>query len=313
MYLYHFGLKELPFALTPNTQFFLGLPSHHEALQTLITALKMGEGFVKVTGEVGTGKTLLCRKLMNDLDEQFVTAYIPNPYLTPDELRHAVAQELSIDSDNCPSAALTQKIQQKLIEISAQGKQLVLILDEAQVLPDESLEALRLFTNLETENSKLMQLVLFAQPELDSRLEQHNFRQLKQRITFSIRLDQLHSEQIQAYLHHRMTIAGYKGMPIFTLPVCKLLYQASQGTPRIINILAHKCLMLAFGQGTNDITTEHAKQAINDTESTQKINSSLATTQVLTQWFADKKVQKIGLSLAVMLAITTSFWLGGKL
>lgn len=313
MYLYHFGLKELPFALTPNTQFFLGLPSHHEALQTLITALKMGEGFVKVTGEVGTGKTLLCRKLMNDLGDEFVTAYIPNPYLNPDELRHAVAQELAIDSDNIASAALTQKIQQKLIEICSSGKQLVLILDEAQVLPDESLEALRLFTNLETENSKLMQLVLFAQPELDARLEQHSFRQIKQRITFSIRLDQLQSEQIQAYLHHRMTIAGYKGMPIFTLPVCKLLYQASQGTPRIINILAHKCLMLAFGQGTTNITTEHVKQAISDTEATQKKNNLLSPVAVLTQWLNDKKIQKIVMSVTAVVAIATSFWLGGKL
>ncbi|EWH08744.1 MSHA biogenesis protein MshM [Catenovulum agarivorans DS-2] len=312
MYLYHFGLKELPFSLTPNTQFFLGLPSHHEALQTLITALKMGEGFVKVTGEVGTGKTLLCRKLMNDLGDEFVTAYIPNPYLNPDELRHAVAQELAIDSENCASAALTQKIQQKLIDICAQGKQLVLILDEAQVLPDESLEALRLFTNLETENSKLMQLVLFAQPELDNRLEQHNFRQIKQRITFSIRLDQLQSEQIQAYLHHRMTIAGYQGMPIFTLPVCKLLFQASQGTPRIINILAHKCLMLAFGQGTSSITTEHAKQAINDTEATHRQSAIATPTALFARLLTDKKAQRIMLSLAAVIAIATSFWLGGQ-
>ncbi|MER2490631.1 ExeA family protein [Catenovulum sediminis] len=267
MYLYHFGLKELPFALTPNTQFFLGLPSHHEALQTLITALKMGEGFVKITGEVGTGKTLLCRKLMNELDENFQTAYIPNPYLQPEELKTAVAEELGLDCSQISSANLTQKIQQKLMQICAQGKQLVLILDEAQVLPDESLETLRLFTNLETENRKLIQLVLFAQPELDVRLSQHALRQIKQRITFSFTLNELSQQQVQAYLHHRMTIAGYQGMPAFPLDVCHQLYQASSGTPRLLNILAHKCLMLAFGEGKQNINLAHAKQAILDTES----------------------------------------------
>ncbi len=266
MYLYHYGLRELPFTLTPNTQFFLGLPSHHEALQTLLTALKMGEGFIKVTGEVGTGKTLLCRKLMNDITEEFTTAYIPNPYLKPDELRIAVAQELGIDCKQINPANLTQEIQQALMDISAQGKSLVLILDEAQVLPDESLEVLRLFTNLETESRKLMQIVLFAQPELDIRLAQHNMRQIKQRITFSFNLQALNQTQVQPYLHHRMTIAGYSGMPVFSKPVCNALYKACFGTPRILNILAHKCLMLAYGEGKQEVELKHVKAAIKDTD-----------------------------------------------
>ncbi|KMT66034.1 ExeA family protein [Catenovulum maritimum] len=268
MYLYHFGLKELPFGLTPNTQFFLGLPSHHQALQTLLTALKMGEGFIKITGEVGTGKTLLCRKLMNDMPNGFITAYIPNPYLQPDELRIALAKELGINTESVDLNQLTQQIQNTLMEISSQGKTALLILDEAQVLPDESLEVLRLFTNLETENKKLLQLVLFAQPELDERLDAHKMRQIKQRITFSFKLDGLAENQVQAYLHHRMTVAGYQGMPVFPEKICQLLYKATQGTPRLLNVLAHKCLMLAFSESNKEVTLDNAKSAISDTEST---------------------------------------------
>ena len=185
MYLQHFGLTETPFSLTPNTGFFFGLAPHVEALQVLQTALQTGEGFIKVTGEVGTGKTLICRKLMNDLPERFHCAYLPNPYLTPDELRWAVAMELGLKhSSQIDQQQLTGLIQQQLLALSAHGHSIILVLDEAQALPDESLEALRLFTNLETESRKLLQVVLFAQPELDERLAQNKFRQLRQRDHF---------------------------------------------------------------------------------------------------------------------------------
>ena len=173
MYLYHFGLRELPFTITPNTDFFLALKSHQEAFAVLMTALKSGEGFIKVVGEVGTGKTLLCRKLLNEIPDHFFTAYIPNPYLKPDELRRAVAVELGVRTAQTMSVQLlTQKIQERLLQLHNQGHSVVLMLDEAQALPAESLEALRLFTNLETESRKLLQVVLFAQPELDERLDE---------------------------------------------------------------------------------------------------------------------------------------------
>ncbi|MEY8199800.1 MAG: AAA family ATPase, partial [Colwellia sp.] len=160
MYLYHFGLTELPFTLTPNTKFYLPLQPHDEALAVLTTALQAGEGFIKVIGEVGTGKTLLCRKLLNEIPAHFVTAYIPNPYLNPDELRRAVAVELGIKQAQRMSVQLlTQRIQNRLLELHGQGHSVVLILDEAQALPETSLEALRLFTNLETETRKLLQVV----------------------------------------------------------------------------------------------------------------------------------------------------------
>jgi MSHA biogenesis protein MshM len=268
MYLYHFGLTELPFTLTPNTNFFLALEPHNEALAVLMTALKTGEGFIKVIGEVGTGKTLLCRKLLNEIPEHFVTAYIPNPYLNPDELRRAVAVELGVKQAQRMSVQLlTQRIQNRLLELHAQGHSVVLILDEAQALPEDSLEALRLFTNLETETRKLLQVVLFAQPELDQRLAKTEFRQLRQRITFSYQLRAMTVEEVKQYIQHRLQVAGYKGATLFSPSLCKKITKASQGIPRIVNILCHKMLMLSYGQGNYQMTKSQLATAIKDTES----------------------------------------------
>ena len=268
MYLYHFGLVELPFTLTPNTNFYLPMAMHDEALAVLSTALKTGEGFIKVVGEVGTGKTLLCRKLLNEIPEHFITAYIPNPYLNPDELRRAVAVELGVKQAQRMSVQLlTQRIQTRLLELHSQGHSVVLILDEAQALPEDSLEALRLFTNLETETRKLLQVVLFAQPELDERLDKTEFRQLRQRITFAYKLRPMNAQEVQGYIHHRLQVAGYKGVELFPVNVCKAITRASQGIPRLVNVLCHKMLMLAYGQGHYQITTKLLKIAVNDTES----------------------------------------------
>ncbi|QOL26744.1 AAA family ATPase [Thalassotalea sp. LPB0316] len=267
MYLYHFGLTQLPFTLTPNTSFYLGLKPHHEAFAVLLTALKTGEGFIKVVGEVGTGKTLLCRKLLNEIPEHFVTAYIPNPYLNPDELRRAVASELGVkQAQRMNAQLLTQRIQERLLALHQQGHSVVLILDEAQALPEDSLEALRLFTNLETESRKLLQVVLFAQPELDQRLATTQFRQLRQRITFSYQLRAMNVEEVEHYVQHRMQIAGYKGPQLFQRRLVKKLTKASKGIPRLVNILCHKMLMLAYGEGKHVITNKHLALAVKDTE-----------------------------------------------
>ncbi len=267
MYLYHFGLTQLPFTLTPNTSFYLGLKPHTEAFAVLLTALKTGEGFIKVVGEVGTGKTLLCRKLLNEIPEHFVTAYIPNPYLNPDELRRAVASELGVkQAQRMSSQLLNQRIQERLLALHQKGHSVVLILDEAQALPEESLEALRLFTNLETESRKLLQVVLFAQPELDQRLSTQQFRQLRQRITFSYQLRPMTSLEVEQYVQHRMQIAGYKGEQLFTRSLCKKLTKASKGIPRLVNVLCHKMLMLAYGEGRHRLSAKHLVLAAKDTE-----------------------------------------------
>lgn len=282
MYLYHYGIKELPFTLTPNTSYFFGLPSHKEAILVLLTALKTGEGFIKVTGEVGTGKTLICRKLLNELPDHFVAAYIPNPYLDPSELRRAVANELNVRlTDHADQQEFTQKIQQRLIQINQDNKGVVLIIDEAQALPVESIEALRLITNLETETRKLIQVVLFGQPELNEKLNLPELRQLKQRITFSYVLQLMDSDQLYQYVRHRMYVAGYKGHEIFDLQSCKLLFKASKGTPRIVNVLCHKALMLAYGEGKQQVSPEHLRLAIKDTEAAVMPNRLNSTVTLL--------------------------------
>jgi MSHA biogenesis protein MshM len=272
MYLYHFGVKELPFTLTPNTQFFFGLPTHKEALSVLQTALTTGEGFIKVTGEVGTGKTLVCRKLLKEMPDSFVTAYIPNPLLSPSELRHAVATELEVELDpESDQQEFTQAIQKKLVDIRMSGRAAVLVIDEAQALPDESIEALRLMTNLETESSKLMQVILFGQPELNEKIARPELRQLRQRITFSYELSQMNADQVYQYANYRMKMAGNQSKhDIFPQVVCKKLFQATKGTPRLVNVVCHKALMLAFGEGLFQVSKSHIQHAISDTEAVTK-------------------------------------------
>lgn len=282
MYLYHYGIKELPFTLTPNTSYFFGLPSHKEAIEVLLTALKTGEGFIKVTGEVGTGKTLICRKLLNELPDHFIAAYIPNPYLTPSELRRSVASELNVVlTDHADQQEFTQRIQQRLIQIHQQNKGVVLIIDEAQALPVESIEALRLITNLETESRKLLQVVLFGQPELNDKLSLPELRQLKQRVTFSYTLQLMDADQVYQYVKHRMNVAGYRGALLFDRKCCSMLYKASKGTPRIVNVVSHKALMLAYGEGKQKVSPTHIKLSVKDTEAAIQPKNMLIISSII--------------------------------
>ncbi|HDX8357630.1 TPA: MSHA fimbrial biogenesis protein MshM [Aeromonas hydrophila] len=276
MYLNHFGLQEAPFGLTPNTGFYYGLPPHEEALQVLNWALAQGEGFIKVTGEVGTGKTLLCRKLLSELgsEERPVRlAWLPNPHLSPAELRIALALELGLPVRDQSELDLTDRIHRHLIALHQQGSRVVVLIDEAQALPDETLEAIRLFGNLETESSKLLQIVLFGQPELDSRLAKPHLRQLRQRIGFSYCLRPLRFDETRAYLEHRLHISGYRGAPLFGGSALRQLWRASRGIPRLINILAQKCLMLAYGQGARQIDGRLVRLAVRDTDDARRFVS----------------------------------------
>jgi MSHA biogenesis protein MshM len=269
MYLNHFGLQEAPFGLTPNTVFYYGLPPHEEALQVLNWALMQGEGFIKVTGEVGTGKTLLCRKLLSELGSEACPvrlAWLPNPHLTPAELRTALALELGLSVREGNELDLTDRIHRHLIGLHQHGSRVVVLIDEAQALPDETLEAIRLFGNLETESSKLLQIVLFGQPELDARLAKPHLRQLRQRVGFSYCLRPLRFDETRAYLEHRLQVSGYRGAPLFSGRAMRLLWRASRGIPRLTNILAQKCLMLAYGRGERQIDAGLVHLAIRDTD-----------------------------------------------
>jgi MSHA biogenesis protein MshM len=273
MYQQYFGLTEAPFSITPDTSFFYSHGHYSEALNTLLVALRTGEGFIKVTGEVGTGKTLLCRKLLNTVERRFETAYIPNPMLTPYGLQCAVAEELGLDmSRHYGHHQLLKMITNCLLELTAKGKSVVLCIDEAQAMPIETMEALRLLTNLETEKQKLLQVILFGQPELDEKLDEKKVRQLKQRITFSYSLKPIPKESLELYLRHRLGVAGYKGGNLFETKAMRSLFKASRGIPRLINILSHKSMMAAYGEGTKYVDNNNMRAAIKDTEDAQLQN-----------------------------------------
>lgn len=272
MYQAHFGFNEPPFGITPDTSFFFAFASYQEALNTLLVSVRSGEGFIKITGEVGTGKTLLCRKFLASLGSDFVTAYIPNPYLEPRTLLLALAEDLHIEVDvHADQHHLLKTLTQWLLDFARAGKRVVLCLDEAQAMPLETLEALRLLTNLETEKRKLLQIVLFGQPELDDKLDQASIRQLKQRISFHYRLGELDCGELEAYLTHRLAIAGYAGEPVFTRNAVRLLHLASGGVPRLVNILAHKSLLLVYGQGLAQVEARHIQAAVADTPSARPL------------------------------------------
>ena len=268
MYAEHFGLKELPFGITPDTSFYFNSARAQEALNTLLVAVRSGEGFIKITGEVGTGKTLLCRKFMDMLGDDFVTAYIPNPYLEPRTLMLALADELELSlKKGVDQHQMLKAITQRLVELGGEGKRVVLCLDEAQAIPVETLEALRLLTNLETEKRKLLQIVLFGQPELNQHLQANSIRQLAQRITFHYHLGPLTRDDMEYYLAHRLRVAGYTGSRLFSRGAISSLFKASGGIPRLINIMANKALMVCYGEGKQQVSKRHVGLAASDTVS----------------------------------------------
>jgi len=266
MYNRHFGLREFPFNLTPDTSFFYGCSSYQEALNTLLVAVQTGEGFIKITGEVGSGKTMLCRKFMASLGERFVTAYIPNPYLDPRALLLALADEFKVPLEkDADQHRLLKGLTRAMLDIARQSKRAVVCLDEAQAMPPETLEVLRLLTNLETQKCKLLQVVLFGQPELDQHLRQQSVRQLRQRITFQYHLGGLRGEELDAYLAHRLGVAGYRGERLFAERAVGLMRRYCSGVPRLANILAHKAMLLAFGEGAVRVQPRHVRAAAQDT------------------------------------------------
>lgn len=266
MYIEYFGLDEFPFSITPDTSFTYLSKGHQEALNTLLLAIESGEGFIKVTGEVGTGKTLLCRRLINALSNEVQLAYLPNPYMGPQTLMLALAEELGL-GDDIPTDEyhVLKAINQALLQFAAAEKQVVVLIDEAQAMPVETLEALRLLSNMETEKQKLLQIILIGQPELDVKLSDQSVRQLRQRIAFNYRIPTLSTEETRAYLEHRLRVAGYRSTPIFDAKALKAMHQSSRGTPRLLNILAHKSLLAAFGEGTKHVSVRHVRLAANDT------------------------------------------------
>lgn len=266
MYLEHFGLTEAPFKITPHTEFFFSGANRGETLEALLYAITSGEGIVKVTGEVGSGKTMLCRVLMERLPETVETIYLAVPSLSRDEMLATIAGDLDLETQGVSTTKLIRALQEKLIQIHAEGRQVVALIDEAHAMPLETLEEIRLLSNLETSHFKLMQIVLFGQPELDAHLSLQNMRQLRERITHSFNLLPLPARDIKDYVDFRLRAAGYKGPELFPAESLKLIGEASEGLTRRINIYCDKTLLAAFAAGTHTVTPDLVRSAIADTQ-----------------------------------------------
>ena len=266
MYLEHFGLREAPFRITPHTEFFFSGANRGATLEALLYAITAGEGMVKVTGEVGSGKTMLCRVLMERLPETVETIYLAVPSLSRDEMLAAIASDLGIDTTGANTTRLIRSLQDKLIDIHSAGRQVVALIDEAHAMPLATLEEIRLLSNLETGTEKLLQIVLFGQPELDAHLALDHMRQLKERITHGFTLAPLPPRDVKDYLNFRLRAAGYHGPDLFGPEVLRIINEASEGLTRRINIYADKTLLAAFAAGTHSVTADHARAAVTDTQ-----------------------------------------------
>jgi len=276
MYEQYYGLVEKPFNLTPDTEFYYQSLTHQEALNVLLVAIRSGDGFIKLTGEVGTGKTLLCRKLLDLLGDNYQTVYIPNPYMSCDSLLRAVVEEMGL-LDSLRGDDYLSCINKQLIENARQNIQTIILLDEAQSLPVDSLEAIRLLSNLETKKQKLIQIVLFGQPELDTKLQQKNIRQLQQRIVHSCYLDNLSIEGLARYVEHRLDAAGYFGPRLFNNSAIKSLFDNTKGVPRLINLLCSKAMMISFASGEFYVTDKHIRIAAQDSKQVNRSFSKKAS------------------------------------
>jgi len=266
LYLEHFGLTEPPFRITPHIDFFFDGADRGATLEALIYAVLHDEGIVKVSGEVGSGKTMLCRVLMERLPPHVATIYLATASLASDEILHAIADDLELKLSPDRRSVALRGLQEHLIGLYAAGRRVVILIDEAHVMPEDTLEQVRLLSNLESNRHKLLQIVLFGQPELDATLAKTSLRQLRDRITHSFRMRPLVPAEVGRYLSFRMRAAGYRGPEVFTPRAVRRIARASGGLTRRINIVADKSLLSAYTENTHAITHKHVRAAVADSE-----------------------------------------------
>lgn len=266
MYKQHFGLRDFPFGIAHDTSYWYPATYFQQALNTLLIAAENGEGCVKITGGVGTGKTFLCREFLRKLGDKFVTAYVPNPCMEPRTLLRALGGELGVALDpDADHRHLLQALHAALRGFAARGRRVIVCLDEAQAMPQESFETLRLLTNFESGQTELLQVVLFGQPDLDDILRRESGGQLEPRTGVQYRLGTLTRRELEDYIAHRLNVAGLPGKSLFTRRALNLLFAASHGVPRLVNIMAHKAMLVAYGEGKRAITASHVRFAVRDT------------------------------------------------
>jgi MSHA biogenesis protein MshM len=264
LYLEHFGLREPPFRITPHTDFFFTGANRGPTLDALIYAITQDEGIVKVTGEVGSGKTMLCRMLLERLPANVESLYLANPSLSRSEILGAIADELGIPADGKTTHSMIRTLQDALVQRYTDGKRVVILIDEAHAMPAESLEEIRLLSNLESKATKLLQIALFAQPEIEERLAANDMRQLRERITQHFNLSPLKPGEVGSYLEFRLRAAGYHGPNPFTDRAVEQISRISEGLSRRINILADKGLLAAYSAGTHKVDSGEIQTATQD-------------------------------------------------
>jgi len=267
MYHEYFGLKQAPFRITPDTRFFYTGARRGEILEAVVYAITSGEGVIKVVGEVGSGKTMLCRMLESRLPEHVEIVYLANPSVAPDEILNAIAVEMDLAvAPNASRLQVMHALHRRLLEKYAGGRRVVVFVEEAQSMPVATLEEIRLLSNLETQQDKLLQIVLFGQPELDVTLDSPDIRQLKERITHSFYLPPFDAGEIGRYVNFRMRAAGYRGPHIFSKAAYQRIARSSEGLIRRVNILADKALLAAFAEGSHSVEPRHVETAVRDSE-----------------------------------------------
>jgi len=267
MYYAFFGLSQAPFKITPDTDFFFEGGNRGAVLEALVYAIGQGEGIIKVTGEVGSGKTMLCRVLQARLPRTVETVYLANPSVSPEEILHAIAFELQLPiGRDAGRLVVMHALNEYLLRRHAEGRQVVVFVEESQSMPIATLEEIRLLSNLETKQHKLLQIVLFGQPELDDNLRKPEIRQLRERITHSFSLSPLNAEEARAYIAFRLRAAGYHGPDLFNAAGIRYLTRATGGLTRRINIVADKALLAAFAENTHNLNLRHLRVAVQDSE-----------------------------------------------
>jgi general secretion pathway protein A len=262
----YFGFKEPPFSITPNPRFLFFSTKHTEALNHMLFGITEGKGFIQLTGEVGSGKTTLCRALLDRLGDKYKTAMILNPCLTVTQLLKTVIDELGLKAPSQDRIDLLNTLNAYLLSQMARKQRVVLIIDEAQDMSLDLLEQVRLLSNLETDEEKLLQIVLIGQPELRARLDDHRLRQLRQRITIRFHLHSLSKDEAEYYIHHRVQVSGGNGVPRFNRGALRGIYRYSNGVPRLINAVCDKTLLCGYVAGTNQLTSRHVKRAVRELE-----------------------------------------------
>ena len=297
MYYDYFGFNQPPFRITPDTNLFYPGGNRGAILEALVYAINNGEGIVKVVGEVGSGKTMLCRMLEKELPDNIEVVYLVNPSISPENTMHAIAFELKLDiKPDTSRFEVMNALQQYLLQRHSENRQVVVFVEEAQSMPIATLEEIRLLSNLETQQSKLLQIVLFGQPELDTMISQPEIRQLKERITYSFDLTPFKTVDIREYLNNRIRACGHRASELFDDAAIKQVELYSKGLVRRINIIADKSLLAAYSENARQVNARHTRLAARDTEFVPKDD-----------WF--KRTMILAMITGLLLVLTVSGYL----